>query len=201
MSVGKKILILIVYNIIAFIIAFIITYPVVKITEYDALSIIFFVILFALLLMFPNPEKSIFANKNNLNSFLNRLNKLDNVNEIQEDMNFGTHEESLVTHEEITDKPKVVSVSGNSTFGVFLKNNIFTGRIFHLNLGVQRLLLVIGIFLPLIISINKYEFFEYFPDDFFLVILFSILLFIGYWVIVRISLWIYDGFKEGDKNK
>lgn len=165
MPVGKKILILFLYALLAFMISFIVTYPFVLITENEGLYFYLVVIFFLLLIRFPNPEELSFLNKNDLNMDIKSGNK------------------------------------SNSTFGDFLRNNKFTGRISDLNLGVQRLLLVIGILLSLILSIKKYEFFKYFPDDFFLVILFSILLFIGYWVIVRISLWIYDGFKEGDKNK
>jgi len=74
-------------------------------------------------------------------------------------------------------------------------------RIKSLNTGTKRLLLVIGIIssitLSVIITLNSFSSHAtFYFDDFILeVILIAGLLFVGFWMSVRIVLWITDGFK------
>lgn len=81
-----------------------------------------------------------------------------------------------------------------------LAQNSFSKRIVELNPGLLRLLITVGVILSFYFSIRLVEdFWNYFPDDLIRVILYAILLFIVYWIVVRVILWIYDGFVEGKK--
>lgn len=79
------------------------------------------------------------------------------------------------------------------------KNRIIS-RIKELQTGVKRLLLVLSIIVSWfgVMIVGDWEFDDIFYDfeEFFYFIAGVIPMFIGFWIIVRIVLWIIDGFKK-----
>lgn len=74
------------------------------------------------------------------------------------------------------------------------------GRIKSLETGTKRLLLVIGIVLSFVLSPflsdNPFDYYFDFDEDTLTMILVAGLTFVGFWISVRIVLWIIDGFKK-----
>lgn len=81
------------------------------------------------------------------------------------------------------------------------KNRIIS-RIKELQTGVKRLLLVLGIIISWIgvMIVGDWEFDDIFHDfvEFFYFIIGVIPMFIGFWIVVRIVLWVIDGFKKAE---
>lgn len=76
-----------------------------------------------------------------------------------------------------------------------MSKNSFMGRIKSLDTGTKRLLLVIGlIFSFLIPSLSDLRV----DDDFLPLVMLAGIAFIGFWILVRIVLWIIDGFKKAE---
>lgn len=75
-------------------------------------------------------------------------------------------------------------------------------RIKSMNKGVKRLLFVVGIIFSFFVApplyYDRYSFEDWFCFDIeiFYMLVIAVLLFIGFWICVRIILWIYDGFKK-----
>lgn len=79
-------------------------------------------------------------------------------------------------------------------------SNSFMGRIKSLETGTKRLLLVIGIVLSFVLSPflsdNPFDYYFDFDEYTLTMILVAGLTFVGFWICVRIVLWIIDGFKK-----
>ena len=75
---------------------------------------------------------------------------------------------------------------------------IFFRRIKLLNTGIKRLLLVLGvvisIFLGPILTHLPFYIYFHFDEDTLPMLIAAILCFSGFWIIVRVILWIIDGF-------
>lgn len=77
----------------------------------------------------------------------------------------------------------------------------FISRFLSISTGARRLLLTLSIISSFFISVRFInDFWANFPDKLLIVIFYTILLFISFWIAIRVLLWIYDGFTH-EKNR
>ncbi len=83
-----------------------------------------------------------------------------------------------------------------------MNKNKLISRFKELQTGVKRLLLVLGIIISWfgVMIVGEWDFDDIFYDfeEFLLFIAGVIPMFLGFWILVRIVLWIIDGFKKAD---
>jgi hypothetical protein len=75
------------------------------------------------------------------------------------------------------------------------------GRIKRMHKGVRRLLVVVSIFFSSVYLVGGIVFLARGEEDYQNLLWIGLGVFVGFWVLVRAWLWIYDGFAESKKEK
>lgn len=164
-----------------------------------------------------NQNENVSLKTSKVNKIINFLEDFDNVNhDTVKTVKQSTNQTEMQMEKQHINQPNKIKTQtvesnnniqfsknkteGNQTIKSILNRNNFTKRIFELNTGVLRLLITVGVIFSFFISVGFIDdFWEYFPDDLITVILYSLLIFIGYWIGIRVILWIYDGFTKDNK--
>lgn len=147
-------------------------------------------------------------NKPNINKEINFIEKFDNVNiETENTENTETQTENLhnnikMTTETNNNKNQVSDkkIEIKRSFNNFLRSNKFTKRFFELHTGMKRLLISVGVIIGIILAIatigvDTYDILEFLISLILIVLIFLIFC-VFYLVLIRVILWIYDGFTE-----